>query len=435
VLLQITGAPAGAVVITRTDTNGTGLVRLRTGQLPIAGALTVTDYEPALLGGIRYDVVDAASVTTTASTALDGTAAPAPGAELRRNLATNPRAVTAAGFTTNDPAKWAIVNNVATPAAHPLGIATCARATVQAGGAGTTTLASLYDLDALGAGASRGIGVSVYSTVDAIATVYCTDSPGTTTKATVVPAGVWTYCTTLAASTGYGVLLLNRQAGNVAAGDLSYVTGANALTAAVPGTFFDGASPDTDAELYEWAGAVNASASIAYAAVPYAPVTAPQIVGVQEPQLRVEPEIVTGYDSEREAASQVLRPIGRPDPIILLAPTRTREGQLVIWCSDYAAALDVSSVLASARILMLRQPDHPGMDMYFLAQSIGTSTLQRTQAGWRWQTVCRYVEVRSPALPLLGAAGWLFDDVVATYPTVAAVRATYADYNDLLVGP
>lgn len=72
VLLEVTGAPAGPVTITRADTNGTGPVRLLADQEPIGGALTVTDYEAALAGGLTYTLVDAASAVVTASTTLDG---------------------------------------------------------------------------------------------------------------------------------------------------------------------------------------------------------------------------------------------------------------------------------------------------------------------------------------------------------------------------
>jgi hypothetical protein len=73
VAVQITGAPAGPVRITRTDTNGTGTVRQYAGQAPISGSLAVVDYEVALTGTARYDVVDAAAVSTSATIDL-GTA-------------------------------------------------------------------------------------------------------------------------------------------------------------------------------------------------------------------------------------------------------------------------------------------------------------------------------------------------------------------------
>lgn len=71
VLLKITGAPAGAVTITRNDANGARPVRLQAGQTPIAGATDVDDYEAALVGTIRYDVRDSAGVITTVTTSLE----------------------------------------------------------------------------------------------------------------------------------------------------------------------------------------------------------------------------------------------------------------------------------------------------------------------------------------------------------------------------
>lgn len=236
VLVQITGAPAGPVVITRTDANGTNLVRLRVGQAPIAGALTITDYEPALLGALRYDVVDAALVTTTGSTTLDGL------------------------------------------------------------------------------------------------------------------------------------------------------------------------------------------------------VAGPQIAGVQLPGLDFQPQLITGYTAAREGSSTVHEIVGRADPVVVLGPTRLRRGRLEVWVADYAEGIDLVGVLAQARILMLRQPDHPGMDMYFLATSVPIEPLAKTSAGWRWSVEFDFVELRSPALPLLGAAGWTFDDVASGYSTFASVRAAFDDFDELLVG-
>ena len=236
VLIQITGAPAGPVVITRSDANGVATVRLREGQEPISGSLTLSDFEPALVGPLAYDVVDSAGDTTSDSTTLAGT------------------------------------------------------------------------------------------------------------------------------------------------------------------------------------------------------VARPQIGGVQQPGLEFDPELVTGYDANRPGASTVHRVIGRADPVITLAPSHTREGRLSVWCRDHEEAVTAARVLAQARILMFRQPTHPGMDMYFYAENVTTRPLQATADGWRWVTECDYLELRSPTLPLLGAAGWTFGDVVASFPTFAAVRSAFADFDALLVG-
>lgn len=176
---------------------------------------------------------------------------------------------------------------------------------------------------------------------------------------------------------------------------------------------------------------VRTTASVNLGAV----VSTPQITGVQEPQLSVSPESVTGYESTRESGSAVIRVLRRADPVVLLAPTRTREGVLEVWCRDYAAAHAAETVLAESRILLLRQETHPGMDMFFLARSTTFRPLQRTREGWRWQVSTRYVEVRNPNLPLLGGAGWTFDDLVTLYPTFGTVRSTYPTFAALTVGP
>lgn len=67
---------SSTTTITRTDANGSRPVRVLDGQEPIAGVMTVTDYEAALTGTVRYDVVDTAGVTTSASTTLAGVAVP-----------------------------------------------------------------------------------------------------------------------------------------------------------------------------------------------------------------------------------------------------------------------------------------------------------------------------------------------------------------------
>lgn len=70
VLIEITGAPAGALTILRSDTNGTNLVRLYENQVPITGALTVTDTEAALGTTLTYKVTDSAGATDSDTTSL-----------------------------------------------------------------------------------------------------------------------------------------------------------------------------------------------------------------------------------------------------------------------------------------------------------------------------------------------------------------------------
>lgn len=236
VTLSVTAAPAGPVTLTRTDTNGTAPVRLRTGQAPIAGAMVVQDNEPALTGPITYQVVDSAGVTTSVSTTLG-------------------------------------------------------------------------------------------------------------------------------------------------------ITGA-------------------------------------------------RVSSVQLPSLAAVPEQVTGYDSAASSATVVHWPVDRGDPVVICRPARTREGTLTLFASTSAAARVMAGVLSPGRMLMLRQSDHPGLDMYFVPTDRDAEPVQLMAGGrWVWSVSVRYVEVKAPAVPLLGNAGWTFADLTARYATFSAVRASFPDFAALTVGP
>lgn len=238
VAVAVTGAPDGPVAVTRTDVNGTVPVRTRIGQGPIAGAVTLIDYEVALAGPVAYDVVDAAQVTTTATATLSGL---------------------------------------------------------------------------------------------------------------------------------------------------------------VPST--------------------------------------PRIAAVQLPQLVTMPALITGYEARRATTTTVHEPIGRADPILVLGPAQTRRGTLTLWHADLSSARVAVGVLASPYLFILRQVDQAGLDMYLGVLDARVTPSERTAQGWRWRVDVDYVEIRPPALPLLGAAGWTFDALAATYATFGALRATFPDFAAVVVGP
>lgn len=238
VLLNITGAPAGAVVLTRTDANGSNPVRQRTGQVTSGGALVLTDYEAALVGGVTYDAVDSAGVRKTATTTLE--------------------------------------------------------------------------------------------------------RPG-----------------------GY----------------------------------------------------------------------AERFASVQLPAQAHTASLVLGYEAQRSSSTTIHDILGRVDPVAVVGTTQLRRGTLEVFSMTYAEARHAADT-ASAALLMYRQSDYPGMDMWLTVTGVRVRALETpAEAGWRWSTALDYVEVRPPAVPLLGAAGWTFNGVTGRHTTFAAVRGSYATFADLLVGP
>lgn len=164
-------------------------------------------------------------------------------------------------------------------------------------------------------------------------------------------------------------------------------------------------------------------------------VALPQLQAVQLPQLYVEPQLVTGYGSRRASSAMVHDIIGREDPVVIGGPSKLRTGTLDVWCASYDDARAAELVAASGYLLMLRTPGMHGMDMWFTATATDLRPEpQRTAGGWRWTCSVSYTEIRSPRLPLLGDAGWTFDDVVAGYPTFAGVRTAFATFGELAIG-
>lgn len=160
-----------------------------------------------------------------------------------------------------------------------------------------------------------------------------------------------------------------------------------------------------------------------------------RIHSVQYPTIATVPDNLTGYDATRQSSSVVHWPQGRPDPIVIDSPARTRTGALTAFAASHAAATDVQVTLRSGQALMLRQSEHPGMDMYFRVTDSRIEPLELLEGGWAWAVVADYVETRPPALPLLGSAGWTFDDITAGYASFSAVRAAFDDFAALTLGP
>lgn len=178
-------------------------------------------------------------------------------------------------------------------------------------------------------------------------------------------------------------------------------------------------------------GALAATASTTLATAGAAPV----LTNIQLPAVRAYPEWVTGYEASASSATVVHWPVDRGDPIVMVRPARTREGSLTVRASSYEAAHTLAAVMSPGRLLLLRQSDYAGLDMYFVCVDASVSPLELTGGVWAWGVVARYVEVRSPAVPLLGDAGWTFAELTAGYADFQSVRTSFASFADLLVGP
>lgn len=143
---------------------------------------------------------------------------------------------------------------------------------------------------------------------------------------------------------------------------------------------------------------------------------------------------VTGIDTEFEDRSTVHSGLlGRPDPVVVLRPLGLRSGTMEIYAGTYAAALEILSPLQRATVMMLRQPEHAGMDMYF-APAGGSPKIVSlvTNAGETvWGVHVPYVEVKRPEGLIAGALGWTYADLAAAVPRYSDLRLTFASYADM----
>lgn len=151
------------------------------------------------------------------------------------------------------------------------------------------------------------------------------------------------------------------------------------------------------------------------------------------PQYAATAGLVTGFIGDRPSATTVHDVIGRADPVVRLAALGTRRGSMTFWCADYAQLVALLDVYRRGEVVLLRQPDHAGLDLYHVATD--TTEQPYDAEGRRWRLDVEYVEVSYPVGPLLGSSTWTWDDVAATYPTWDAVMAAYPTWNALQIGP
>lgn len=142
---------------------------------------------------------------------------------------------------------------------------------------------------------------------------------------------------------------------------------------------------------------------------------------------------ITGYEADRESATVVHEVIGRTDWLATFGPMRGRRGTLRAHFPTYAAARTLDALCSRlGEPLLLRQPTHPGLDMYFAPTR--SRLTPATETATTWDVEIEYVEQGWPTGPLLGAAGWTVASVAA-WGTCLKVRSDFATCAALVVGP
>lgn len=147
------------------------------------------------------------------------------------------------------------------------------------------------------------------------------------------------------------------------------------------------------------------------------------------PTTAVPLELVLDYSAQRDASTIFHDVVGRPDPVPVIGPLRTRSGSMDLWASTFEVATTVEAMYAQKRTLLMRQGTYSGMDLYHLPVSVTISPDPATTNQRRWRVSIQYREVAAPTGPLLSAVGWTYADLLAGYSTYEEVLVSFTDYN------
>lgn len=146
----------------------------------------------------------------------------------------------------------------------------------------------------------------------------------------------------------------------------------------------------------------NGGTATANLAAPSAPGLSLTLPATSAPGVPVAPtyaqvDRLTRYSETSPSRSTVHEVINRADPIVNPGPLGYRSGVFVIWAKDFATARQVRAMLALGLTAHLRQPDFPGLDLYFTV--VGDVTIEHEDEDTsprRWSVTIAYQEVAAP---------------------------------------
>lgn len=386
----------GGTTIRRTDANGSSLVvREDVGGLDVAGGvMSLYDYEAALVGPVGYAVTDGAGAVAYASTTF--------GTGLKTNLVPNPSLE--AGIT-----GW-------------LNSGTGTTSTVTTGGEfGTMRLRVVT-----GTGASSGASIIVPGVVPGVRygarlraqggvasdfriTMQWLDAASAVLSSPSadflgVASGAWvTAYTESTAPVGAAFVRVYLQRINSStAGVVVNVDAALVRSLAVgevfdPADYFDGSTTPTASKLYAWSGTPHLSPSIETSTAESTAGVWLSLPATAVPSLGtitgLPVQSVLSYDESSQSNGSLHEIIGRADPIANPGPLALRAGSFDVFCADYRTAKAVRTLLSTGDVAQLRQPTHPGLDLYFVAQDVRIAPADDDTTPRRWITTLTYAEV------------------------------------------
>lgn len=153
----------------------------------------------------------------------------------------------------------------------------------------------------------------------------------------------------------------------------------------------------------------------------------------EAPQFSAAVRSVLTYGAGTSTLSTVHEPEGRGDPIVIVRGASSRRGTMTVQAGTYPEALNLLRLCQRGQTMMLRQLQHPGMDMYFLPMNSEIVTALAAGARSVFDLQVQYIEVGRPKGYLSGALGWTWDGLAADFATWDDVADAYESWGDLRI--
>lgn len=155
-------------------------------------------------------------------------------------------------------------------------------------------------------------------------------------------------------------------------------------------------------------------------------------LGVPIMQSYAQPiDAVLTYGAGVAGRTTVHEPPGREDPIVILRKMGTRRGSMELWAGLFSRTTDILRALKRGEVMMLRQGENAGQDMYFVAESAGINTLSEEGEESQFSVTVDYVEVARPAGFIASAPGWDFAQLAASAEDFLQIATRYQDFQSL----
>lgn len=155
-------------------------------------------------------------------------------------------------------------------------------------------------------------------------------------------------------------------------------------------------------------------------------------------------ELLEAYSDSRQYQQLTIDPkavIGRQDFTAVILDDygwSNRQGRLTFRLrteTAWDATEAVADLYTRGRVVLLRQTEYDGMDLYHVGKIVSREHVLAQPSGhWIWTMTVDYIEVGFPAGELVGVESWTWAKLPGAYPYWYNVTAAFPSWNALRTG-